>query len=77
MELTLGLPQLPLSNGCMFQGKYPTERRTRLHGHEDLSPKGSTCTGAGMNGGEEGHRTTAACLKSGLLGISDIMGPPP
>lgn len=28
LELTLGLPRLPLSNGYMFQGKYPIERRT-------------------------------------------------
>lgn len=26
LELTLHLPQLPLSNGCMSQGKYPTKR---------------------------------------------------
>lgn len=30
--LTHGLPQLPLSNGCMFQGKYPTETRTLVTG---------------------------------------------
>lgn len=28
LELTLGLPQWPLSNGCTSQGKYPAERRT-------------------------------------------------
>lgn len=60
MELTLGLPRLPLSNGCMFQGKYPTERRTWLHGYEDLSPEGSAWAAVRMNGGERGCRTVAA-----------------
>lgn len=60
MKLTLGLPQLPLSNGYTFQGKYPTERRTWLHSHEDLSPKASTWTAVRMNGDEKGHQTTAA-----------------
>lgn len=29
-ELTLGLPRLPPSNGCTFQGRSPTERRTSV-----------------------------------------------
>lgn len=32
-ELTLHLPRLLLSNGCMFRGKYPTERELQLYSH--------------------------------------------